>query len=292
MIRASAPHNALAAEYDFGRERMSLSRLVTERRTGALGGPSWRTHRRTGTSLSRSGFMGGARCIIDVESGLGTTGAAQQPRLSRNHRRLDAGADAPPGACLRRAERELGRTLEAAKPRRRGAAVDEARRDCRPVLARIEEHVTESEVDGTRRLQCSRVVAIRKQASTATQRAIDGPGNAHREPLHTQRQSTAVGRFCDEMQVMTLYGEVREPKAEALFPCGEGESHSLEEPSIAQRGETSIDAQRDVQWMVARQRRAAQVRDSGRVPPSEDGLLPCVCHPACEMRTRAVSRVT
>jgi len=181
----------------------------------------------------------GARRVVDIEPARAMAPLPQQPSLRRNYRRLDAGAGAPLCKRLRRAERELLRALEIAEPRRRGAAVDKAcghrcrvRGDgwcLRLVFARIEQHVTESEVYGTRALQGSRMVTISKQAPMPPQRAIDGSRHAHRKALHAQRQRAAVARLRDQMEVIALHREMYEAKAKALTACSQRKADLVKE---------------------------------------------------------------
>ena len=141
--------------------------------------------------------------------------------------------------------------------------VYEPRRDCRAVLARIEQHIADSEVDGSRGLQCPRVIAIGKQTSASRQCAIDGSGQPYREALHAPRQRAAVASFGDQMEMIALNGEVHEPKAEALTARRQRRPYRVEQPSIAQRRHAGGNSQGDVQRVVARQCGTAQVRDAG-----------------------------
>jgi hypothetical protein len=73
------------------------------------------------------------------------------------------------------------------------------------------------------------VIAVGKETSTSRNSAIDGPGDAHRETLHAERERAPAQRFHDQMKVIALHAEVHETKTEALSTSGQRHSHIVEQ---------------------------------------------------------------
>jgi hypothetical protein len=85
------------------------------------------------------------------------------------------------------------------------------------VSARIEQHITERVAHGAGCCQGPGVVAVREQATLASQPGVDGSGDPYGEALYAAREGATVGGFGDEMQMVALHGEVYEAKAETLL---------------------------------------------------------------------------
>jgi len=134
------------------------------------------------------------------------------------------------------------------------------------VFAGVEQDVAEREPHFSWRLQRSRVVAVGKKAPFSRQLAIDGASDTNRETLNSAGERSAVTRLCNQVQVIALHREVHERKTEVLLALRQGLAHCAEQRVLAQRGYTALHAQGDVQGMMARMRRPAQMGDAGRAP--------------------------
>lgn len=129
------------------------------------------------------------------------------------------------------------------------------------MFARIEQHIAQREMDGPGRPERPRMVSIRKNTPLAPELTIDGARHANVQPLHAPRERTAVGCFCDQMQMVALHGEVHQAKAKAILASRERLLHALQQAPDAKRRQARLNPQRDVHWMMVRKCGATQVRD-------------------------------
>jgi hypothetical protein len=83
------------------------------------------------------------------------------------------------------------------------------------VLSSIQQHIAKGPAHFTRRLQRTRVIAIREQPTAPPQPAIDRLGDANRKPLHPARERAAITGFRQQVQVVALNREMDQPEAKA-----------------------------------------------------------------------------
>ncbi len=169
---------------------------------------------------------------------------ARQPRLRRPHRR--------------RAQRAPSRCVPPGEPCCRRAWVQSAR--TRDVFSPVLEHVDQTDTDFARRPKLSRVVAIAPYRAPPTEDVIHCLREPHREALTAARQACMVVCLDEQMQVIALDAELKQPEARA-GGGGERAAHGREDRSTPERGEAGSGTQRDVHRHVAIVRSAATVRN-------------------------------
>src|SRR5690606_31671656 len=104
------------------------------------------------------------------------------------------------------------------------------------------------------------VIAVCEDAPLASDSAIDRPGDADAEALHSTGEGAAVVRFHDEVDVAVLDRMVDEAKAEAflsLRECALDRAIALLGAEFFHRGHG---AQRDVERLAPREARPGEVR--------------------------------
>jgi hypothetical protein len=80
--------------------------------------------------------------------------------------------------------------------------------------------------------------------------------------LYAAREGAPVGGFGDEMQMVALHGEVSEAKAETLLALRQRKPHTDEQRLRAQGRHSRREPKGDVQRMMLRKGRPAQMRDA------------------------------
>jgi len=96
------------------------------------------------------------------------------------------------------------------------------------VLVPVAMHVLQRAPHLLEAAQDVRVITVGKDLPAPPELAIDGFGDANREPLHPARQATLVLRLEQQVNVIALDRELHEPHAEPLTPMEERHLDALE----------------------------------------------------------------
>jgi hypothetical protein len=108
-------------------------------------------------------------------------------------------------------DRPRHRLSKPVEPRRRRVRVDPAAFRW-SMLARIEQHIDQPTARLAGRGQRVKVISIRPHRPPPPRHTIHRPGHPDGQPLGPRRQRPAVVRLDDQMQVVALHREVKQPK--------------------------------------------------------------------------------
>lgn len=89
------------------------------------------------------------------------------------------------------------------------------------MLPAIVEHVRQGPPDFTRRSQDVLVKAVAEDPATTPPQLVERASQPHQQPAHPARESGAVGRLDDEVQVIGLHRELRQPESVPFTSRGE-----------------------------------------------------------------------
>jgi hypothetical protein len=105
---------------------------------------------------------------------------------------------------------DWGVIVPAVEPPGGGAGVEGG--DTAAVLASVEEYVGQGVADLARGAELAAVVAVRPDRATATGGTVEGAGGADHEAAHARGESGLVAGLGNEVQVVSLDGEVNQAK--------------------------------------------------------------------------------
>jgi hypothetical protein len=143
--------------------------------------------------------------------------------------------------------------------------VREAEATLRQVVPFVEEDVDECAPNLKPRRERTRKVAVLENPAAPSVHAIDRLGHADSQALHAAGERALVLSFRDKVNVIALYGVMRETKAEAFATFGECSSQPPKQARAAQAGDILTDTQGDVERMMTRMWGPALMRRSMRV---------------------------
>ncbi len=134
------------------------------------------------------------------------------------------------------------------------------------VRSEVAQHVRERPVYLGRRPEDMGVIAIREDRALAPHEAVHPDGDAARQRLHAARERRAVVRLDEEMQVVSLDGEVHDPD---VRPAGDTAQRHRDDgvaPARSQVPDVIAGAEGHVDGRPAVDLDPPPVRDGGLVP--------------------------
>ena len=123
------------------------------------------------------------------------------------------------------------------------------------MTARVQQHVTKRVPDLTRRLQGAHMIAVGKHRPTASEHTIDRSGEPGTNGNHPARQRRSVVGLDEQMNVVRLHGEVRDPKVSAFARPSQAPRELVDEAPRAKRRNVRANPKRDVRGMPRHQGR-------------------------------------
>jgi hypothetical protein len=108
------------------------------------------------------------------------------------------------------------------------------------------------------------VVPLGEEAPASSEASVQVARDPDRQPLHAAREGSLILGLADEVQVVALHGEVREPEAEAIFAARERLAEDAEAVAPTESSRRTL----SVTWMGKRAARSGLVRCPLRAPGS------------------------